>query len=478
MSFNGSGLFQINTSGQPVVSGTAIDPTVFNALTADLATGLTTCITKDGQTTPTANIPMGSNKITGLAAGTASTDAANIGNLQSGTGVYVGTVGGTADVITLTASPAIAAYAAGQRFYFIASGANTTNVTVNVNSLGAKALTKNGTTALVADDIPSGMMVTITYDGTRFILGTVGSKTFLPLSGGTLTGDTTIAVSDARTNAVDVPLTLTSVTSDTPAAGIGTGLLFKAESADENPSDFGQLEVAAADVGSGTEDTYFQMLTRVAGAALTATYRFIATAANKAIFTHANSADRTYTFPNASGNIPTLATQGETDAMTSTATALSPNVNKLILATEQASTSGTSIDFTNIPAGVRRISITFVGVSTNGTSPVSVQLGDAGGFETTNYLGSTATANHTNSFRTDDINNAAGVRHGRCVLELEDASDFTWSFTALIGRSDSTGIVPSAGTKALSAELTQVRITTVGGTDAFDAGAINILCER
>lgn len=190
MSYNGSGTFSINTSGQPVVNGTTIDPTVFNSLTADLATGLSTAICKDGQTVVTANIPLGTYKITGLGAATARTDAASLANIQDGTGVYVGTVGGTADVITLTASPAITAYAAGQTFRFIASGANTTNVTVNISSLGAKAVTKNGTTALVAGDIPSGMMATITYDGTRFILSTIG---------GSLIGTVSTAVSDIST---------------------------------------------------------------------------------------------------------------------------------------------------------------------------------------------------------------------------------------------------------------------------------------
>jgi len=173
LSFNGSGLFVINSSGQPVVSGTDIDPTVFNALTADLATGLSNCIAKDGQTTVTANIPMATYKFTGLGAGSARTDSASLANVQDGTGVYVATVGGTADVITITPSPAITAYTAGQTFRFIASGTNTTNVTVNANALGAKAITKNGTNALTAGDIPSGTMVTITYDGTRFILGAV-----------------------------------------------------------------------------------------------------------------------------------------------------------------------------------------------------------------------------------------------------------------------------------------------------------------
>lgn len=71
MAFNGSGTFLINSAGQPVVYNTIIDEIVFNALTADLATGLSTCITKDGQTTVTADIPMGGFSLTGLAAGAA-----------------------------------------------------------------------------------------------------------------------------------------------------------------------------------------------------------------------------------------------------------------------------------------------------------------------------------------------------------------------------------------------------------------------
>ena len=71
MSFS-SGTFSINSSGQPVVTGTVISSTAFNAFTADIATGLSTCILKDGTQTLTANIPMGSYKLTGLAAGSAS----------------------------------------------------------------------------------------------------------------------------------------------------------------------------------------------------------------------------------------------------------------------------------------------------------------------------------------------------------------------------------------------------------------------
>jgi hypothetical protein len=80
MSFNGTGIFQINTPGQPVVAGTTITSTAFNALTTDLATGLTNCLTKDGQSTPTANIKMGSYKLTGLGVATTAGDALSFGN--------------------------------------------------------------------------------------------------------------------------------------------------------------------------------------------------------------------------------------------------------------------------------------------------------------------------------------------------------------------------------------------------------------
>ena len=70
MSFS-SGTFSINSAGQPVVTGTVISSTAFNALTSDLASGLSTCVLKDGTQTLTANIPMGGFKLTGLAAGNA-----------------------------------------------------------------------------------------------------------------------------------------------------------------------------------------------------------------------------------------------------------------------------------------------------------------------------------------------------------------------------------------------------------------------
>lgn len=208
MAYNGSGTFNIDSTGQPVVATTLIEAATFNAFTADVGTGLSTAICKDGQTTITANIPFNNKKITGLASATTRTDATNLGDVIDGTGIYIGTVGGTADVITLTPTPAVTAYTAGQTFRFIASGANTTNVTVNISGLGAKALTKNGTTALAANDITSGAMVTMTYDGTEFVLASV-LREFLPIVGGTVTGAVSLNSTVSIGGAVQMSSTVT-----------------------------------------------------------------------------------------------------------------------------------------------------------------------------------------------------------------------------------------------------------------------------
>lgn len=204
MSFNGSGTFVINSTGQPVVANTVISATVFNALTADLASGLTNCITKDGQSTPTANIPMGSNKITGLANGTLIGDAANLGQVQSTVAKLISITG--TDTVLGTMSPTLTAYAAGQLFYFIASGANTGAVTLNIDGLGAKAITRDGSTALAAGDINSGEIVVVIYDGTRFQMINAANSFGNTTINGTLTvtGNTGLQANVSVTSALSV----------------------------------------------------------------------------------------------------------------------------------------------------------------------------------------------------------------------------------------------------------------------------------
>jgi hypothetical protein len=159
------------------------------------------------------------------------------------------------------------------------------------------------------------------------------------------------------------------------------------------------------------------------------------------------------------------------------------NLYPLVSDTAKASTSGTSIDFTGIPSWVRRITVMFSGVSTSGTSNILLQIGDAGGIETTSYSSS--------SFRTTGtaINNASSTagflldgttglatytRSG--IVSLCNITGNNWvadgGYEVTAG-----GYSCTAGSKTLSDTLTQVRITTVNGTDTFDAGTINIMWE-
>lgn len=156
-----------------------------------------------------------------------------------------------------------------------------------------------------------------------------------------------------------------------------------------------------------------------------------------------------------------------------------------VLGTEQATTSGTAINFTSIPAWAKKITIEFVGVSTSGTDDLLIQLGDSGDIEATTYLGASAAmtnagatvgANYTTGFGI--VSGAAtNVFHGSVTLYLEDSTGFTWVASGVLAVSNGATALITAGSKSLSAALDRVRITTISGTDTFDAGAINILYE-
>jgi hypothetical protein len=93
---------------------------------------------------------------------------------QGGAELWLTSVAGT-NTITATVTPAITAYAAGQTFRFVAAGANTGAATLNIGGLGARDLTKGGTSPLGGGDIKSGSIVTVSYDGIRFQLSSVAS---------------------------------------------------------------------------------------------------------------------------------------------------------------------------------------------------------------------------------------------------------------------------------------------------------------
>lgn len=168
--------------------------------------------------------------------------------------------------------------------------------------------------------------------------------------------------------------------------------------------------------------------------------------------------------------------------VSSTGVAVTSITGAITSGTAQTLTSQTSIDFTSIPSWSKKITVMFAGVSTSGTSIMQVQLGDNGGFETSGYVGSTtridsSIGNTTYSagyLMSNQAITAASTYSGSWVLTKIDGN--TWVENHMITETgDATSV--GGGYKALSDTLTQVRITTVNGTDTFDAGTINIQYE-
>lgn len=146
--------------------------------------------------------------------------------------------------------------------------------------------------------------------------------------------------------------------------------------------------------------------------------------------------------------------------------------------TAQATTSGTSKDFTGIPSWVKRITVMFNGVSTNGTSLMQVQLG-AGSFTTSGYVSAgwasnTTTNSSTTGLLLNAVGAAANVQSG--ALVINQISTNLWvSFGNCVFTGGGATVV--GGTISLGGTLDMLRITTVNGTDTFDAGSVNILYE-
>lgn len=157
-------------------------------------------------------------------------------------------------------------------------------------------------------------------------------------------------------------------------------------------------------------------------------------------------------------------------------------VGVLTSGTAVASTSGTSIDFTGIPSWVKRVTVMLNGVSTNGTSSLRFRLG-AGSVESSGYLSacaqigpSTASLASTSGFDGTGDNGASYTRNGTLTFTLLGSNSWTLSGAYNIGAGQSYLYI-FTGSKTTSGTLDRVCVTTVNGSDTFDAGSVNILYE-
>jgi hypothetical protein len=178
----------------------------------------------------------------------------------------------------------------------------------------------------------------------------------------------------------------------------------------------------------------------------------------------------------------TFTTSGITGNLVGNVTGSLTQGGSLTLATAQTA-SGTSVDFTGIPSWAKRITVMFNGVSTNGSSDHLFQLG-AGSVTTTGYLGASsrlvsataATTNYTTGFGLNYGGGAgATILHGSIVFTIVSSNIWVGAGNFAASNQNATNI--NAGSITLSGTLDRVRITTVNGTDTFDAGTINISFE-
>lgn len=167
MARNGSGTFSLPEA--PFVSGTVISSTAVNSDFTDVANALTASIANDGQTPILANLPMSGYRHTGVGNSSARTMYAATGQVQDGSFIWCGTAGGTKNALTLTPTPAISAYATGQKFRFKSGATQSDNaVTIAVSGLTAKDAQINGAALSVSVYIEADKFYEALYDGTQF----------------------------------------------------------------------------------------------------------------------------------------------------------------------------------------------------------------------------------------------------------------------------------------------------------------------
>jgi len=198
------------------------------------------------------------------------------------------------------------------------------------------------------------------------------------------------------------------------------------------------------------------------------------------------SGTNTVTLPAATD---TLVGKATTDTLTNK-TLTSPTITGAVMSsmgssvitagTAVATTSGTSIDFTALPSWVKQITVMFSGVSVSASSIIQVQLGTGStSYTTSGYLGGGWYANTTNTVVTTGIpviasGAGAGARTVTGTMTIANITGNTWVASATIYEITGSACL-NASSIALGAVLTAVRLTTVNGTDTFDAGTVNIL---
>ena len=355
-------------------------------------------------------------------------------------------------------------------------------ITVGNNASVAGNLAVTGTSALVNN-------VVVGFSGTGSIATT--TLTITVASSGTLAVGSVISGTG-----VTVGTTITAIL--TGSGGVGTYTVSASQTVASTTITAGSLTVAGSSVATAlTATAVGQVPFSTDGTSFTPTQKIVqgtAITTTTTSFTGATSgASTTLTASSVTGTIQVgqvIAGTGLTAGTTITAQltgttggAGTYTISPISTGTVSGTITVVGVDFLSIPSWVKRVTVMFNGVSTNGTSLKQIQLGDAGGLETTSYLGTSIQLTDGASVNAATITTGFGIRSPFAADTINGAvvianlTGNTWVAQGALTDSSRAAGYFVGGAKALSDVLTQVRITTVNGTDTFDAGSINILYE-
>lgn len=244
------------------------------------------------------------------------------------------------------------------------------------------------------------------------------------------------------------------------------------------------ITITATNTFSANQKVYITF-TNTSGTSLTSgQFTIVSATGSNFVITYGSSVTSTGTMIAARYGYPAIATPTEVTTGTDNLKFITPSSLKGRLLTQgtQISPTTANADFTGIPSWVKRVTILINGVSSSGTNDFLLQLGTSAGVETSGYVGVSAKYANGNTTSIGAVNSAgfnndsiaASLNYGSFVLT--NISGNTWMVSATISRGNSVMYVIT-GSKTLSGTLDRIRYTTVGATDTFDAGTMNILYE-